>query len=324
MDCVNIAILGTGVIASKLAQAFLITPNARLYAVASRDIDKANSFGKKYNIPNCYGSYSDAIDDPLVDLVYIALPHPFHYIWAKEALLKGKNVLCEKPLCVNSREAKELFNIAKENNLFFSEAMWTRFLPSVSLVTDLVKKGEIGKIKKINATIAHNSTKVKRMTDPHLAGGILLDCGVYLITSIFLLLGADYYDIKTKAKLSKKGVDFHSLTTLYYPNGIIAKLFMAMDIRFKNQIKIIGDKGTITMNTVYNWQNITVKTKTGKRKVSIPSQQAGGFEYMTEKVCSDILNGKKYCEECTPSDTLSVMQLMDTMREKWGLKYPFE
>lgn len=324
MKKVNIAILGTGTIANKLAKAFLITENATLYSVASRDINKSAAFAGKYNIPTFYGSYTEAIEDPLVDLVYIALPHPFHYIWAKEALLCNKNVLCEKPLTVNSKEAEELFRIAKEKNLFFSEAMWTRFLPSVNTVRALIAKGEIGNIKKIKGIIAHDSTRVPRMTDPHLAGGMLLDCGIYLITSVFLLMGNNYSHIKTKAALSKEGVDLHSYIKLFYPDGKAAKLFMAMDMRLGNKIKIIGDKGKIEMSTVYNWQNITLKNKNGKTNVSIPSQNAGGFEYMTKAVCDAILKGKAFCDELTPYDTLSVMHLMDTLREKWSLKYPFE
>ncbi len=324
MKKVNVAILGTGTIANKLAKAFSVTENANLYAVASRDINKASAFAKKHNIPNTYGSYTDAIEDTSVDLIYIALPHPFHYKWAKEALLKGKNVLCEKPLTVNSTEAEELFEIAKEKNLFFSEAMWTRFLPAVKTVKTLIAKGEIGNIKKIKGIIAHDSTHVKRITDPHLAGGMLLDCGIYLITSVFLLMGNSYSGIKTKATLSKQGVDLHSYTTLYYPENKKAKLFMAMDMRLGNSLKIIGDKGTIKMNTVYNWQNITLKTKQGKTKIDIPLQKADGFEYMTKAVCDAILKGKAFCDELTPDDTLSVMHLMDTLREKWNLKYPFE
>ncbi len=324
MKKVNIAILGTGTIANKLAKAFLITENATLYSVASRDINKSAAFAEKYNMSVFYGSYTEAIEDPLVDLVYIALPHPFHYTWAKEALLCNKNVLCEKPLTVNSKEAEELFRIAKEKNLFFSEAMWTRFLPSVNTVRALITKGEIGNIKKIKGIIAHDSTRVPRMTDPHLAGGMLLDCGIYLITSVFLLMGSNYSHIKTKATLSKEGVDLHSYIKLIYPDGKAAKLFMAMDMRLGNKIKIIGDKGKIEMSTVYNWQNITLKNKNGKTNVSIPSQNAGGFEYMTKSVCDAILKGKAFCDELTPDDTLSVMHLMDTLREKWSLKYPFE
>ncbi|MBQ8001862.1 MAG: Gfo/Idh/MocA family oxidoreductase [Clostridia bacterium] len=324
MKKVNVAILGTGVIANKLAKAFSITENANLYAVASRDKGNACVFAEKHGIAKAYGSYKDAIGDPFVDLIYIALPHPLHYTWAKEALLCGKNVLCEKPLCVNSRQAEELFTIAKEKGLFFSEAMWTRFLPVVKTVKKLIDDGEVGNIKKINALIAHDSTKVYRMTDPSLAGGILLDCGVYLITSVFLLMGDEYSHIKTKARLSKKGVDLHSLTCLTYPDQSVAKLFMAMNIRLGNKIKIIGTKGTITMNTVYNWQNVTLKNSKGKQKIAIPQQRAGGFEYMTEGVCNAILQGKKYCDELTPADTLSVMQLMDSLREKWNLKYPCE
>ncbi len=324
MKKVNVAILGTGTIANKLAKAFLITPNANLYAVASRDKEKALAFSEKYNIPNAYGSYEDALDDINTDLVYIALPHPFHYVWAKEALLKGKNVLCEKPLTVNSKQAQELFTIAKEKNLFFSEAMWTRFLPSVKSVVDVVNSGSIGKIKKIKGSVAYNSKNTERMSSLNLAGGMLLDCGVYLITGVFILLGYNYSHFKTKAKLSKEGVDLHSLTHIYYPNGQKASLFAAMDIKGRNKIKIIGEKGVITIKNVFNWQDIKIKTKNGTTFIPISKQKTGGYEYMTEAVCNSILENKTYCRELTPQDTLSVMQFMDSVRSHWKLKYPCE
>lgn len=324
MNKINVAILGTGTIANKLAKAFLATESANLYAVASRSIDKAEAFAKKHNIPNCYGSYMDALNDPDVDLIYIALPHTLHYTWAHEALLKGKNVLCEKPLCVNTSQAAKLFNLAAEKQLFLMEAMWTRFLPAINIVKDLINSGKIGEIKKIKGIIAHNSTGVRRMTDPNLAGGILLDCGIYLITSVFLLMGSNFTRLKTKATLSKQGVDLHSITTLYYPDNKTARFFMAMDIPLGNSLKIIGTKGTIKLNVVYNWQNIILKNKNGKQKINTPHQNAGGFEYMTEAVCNAILQNKACCDELTPFDTLEVMRLMDTLREMWNLKYPFE
>lgn len=324
MNRVKIAIIGTGNIANRLAAAFNATAKAHLYAVASRDINKAAAFAEKHSIQKAYGSYDEAICDPSVDLVYIALPHPFHYTIAKKSLLANKNVLCEKPLTVNFSQAEELFTLAKEKHLFFSEAMWTRFLPAVKIVTEALAKGSIGTIQKIKGVIAYNSKRINRMTDPNLAGGMLLDCGIYLITSVFLILGKDYLSYSTSAALSKKGVDLHSRTVLTYPSGQTASLFMAMDFRGPNKIKIIGDKGILTMDIAFNWQNIRLKTINGTVKIPVPKQNAGGFEYMTEKVCDAILQGKEYCDELTPSDTLSVMQLMDSLRNDWGLKYPFE
>lgn len=324
MDKVKVAILGTGTIANKLAKAFSITPNASLHAVASRDIKKAAAFSEKYNIPKAYGSYLDAIKDSEVQLVYIALPHPFHYAMAKESLACGKNVLCEKPLTVNAKEAEALFALAKEKNLFFSEAMWTRFLPSVKTVTEIIKNGKIGTIKEIISSVAHDSRHIHRMTDPLLAGGMLLDCGIYLITSVFLLSGKDFSSISTSATLSDEGVDLHSTTILTYPDGASATMFMAMDKNGDNKITIIGDSGTIEMDVVYNWQNIKLTNAEGATSIPIPPQEAGGFEYMTKAVCNAILQGKTHCDELSPQDTLSVMQLMDTIRNCWGLKYPFE
>ncbi len=324
MKKVNVAIIGTGTIAKKLAQAFKITDSACLYAVASRNIRKAEDFAKKHSIPNYYGSYEDAIKDNKVDLVYIALPHPFHYPVAKMSLENKKNTLCEKPVTVNLKEAQELFEIAEKNNLFFSEAMWTRFLPSVKQVSEIIKEGAIGEIKHIKGSVAHMSKNIERMKNPHLAGGMMLDCGVYLISAVQLLLGNNYSHLETKAKLSKEGVDLHSTTHIYYPEGKKASLFVAMDIKGRNKIKIVGEKGIITLKSVYNWQDVKIKTKEQTIILPNPEQKAGGFEYMTKAMCDAILNGEKYCRELTPYDTLSTMSTMDKIRSIWGLKYPFE
>ena len=326
MKKVKIAILGTGQIANKLAKALQKTANAKLYAVASRSIEKAQDFAQKYQIAKAYGSYECALEDEEVSLVYIAVPHAFHYELSKKCLLAGKHVLCEKPITVNAKEADELFSLAADKKLFYSEAMWTRFLPAVKKVRDLLDKGCIGELKFLSATTGFNCMNIPRMIEPSLAGGILLDCGIYLIVSTALLFGEDISDISTNAILSDKGVDLRSITTLSYKDGKTATLIMAMDGEFENKITISGDKGYMDIQVPFNWQNIKIYSASGEstKTVDLPPQNAGGYEYMTEAVCNAILNGKTHCEETSYEKTMFVMKLMDILRKKWNLKYSFE
>lgn len=324
MGRVNIAVLGTGNIARKMVKAMKETSAAAAYAVASRNSEKARAFADEYGIPQHYGSYEEALADERVSLVYIATPHPFHYEWIKNSLLAGKHVLCEKPITVNARQAQELFALAQERGVLLCEAMWTRFLPAVAVVKELLASGCIGKPLAMNGSIGYDSTAVRRMTDPSYAGGILLDCGIYLLTSMVLLFGDDITSFDTEAVLSEQGVDLHSTTRYRFADGKTACLDMAMDALLDNRIVIEGEHGTLTFDTPFYWERITVRADGKMEMVDIPSCKAGGWEYMLDCVCQTILSGKTVCRTVSPDKTIAVMRLMDSLRERWGLRYPFE
>lgn len=326
MKSINVAIIGTGKIANTYVKVFKNADKINVYAVASRSLDKAQEFAAKYEIEKAYGTYEEVLNDENVNLVYIATPHTLHYEMSKMFLEGGKNVLCEKPVTLNSKEAAELFKLAKEKNLFFSEAMWTRFLPVIKTVKDVLDSGRIGNIKFATASTAFNATKNERMTDPALAGGMLLDCGIYVITSIFLLIGEQYKDFSTSCVLSEKGVDLRSITTLTYENDVTATMFMSMDSHFENKIKISGDKGYMEIEVPYNWHNIKIYSPMNEllEEIQPPEQSSWGREYIVDAVADAIINGRTYCEEASPEKILAVMKLMDDMRSKWGLKYPSE
>ena len=326
MNKAKIAIIGTGNIAKKLAVAMQKAKNADLYAVISRDISKAEEFASNFSIPNYYGSYGEGLNDKNIDLVYIAVPHAFHYELTKMCLNAGKNVLCEKPMTINAKQAKEIFDLACEKKLFFSEAMWTRFLPSIKIVKDLIDSGCIGKPKFLTANVGYNCLDIPRMTEPELAGGILLDGGIYILTSAQLLFGEEITSITTDCQLSEKGIDLRSTTTLTYNDGKTATLTMSMDACTESNIIISGEVGYIKINVPYNWQDIKVHIKATKeiKNIEIPTQIAGGYEYMVERVCDSIQKNNIYCEETSAEKTLFIMKLMDELRSRWNMKYPFE
>lgn len=326
MKKINVAIIGTGNIANVYAKVFNNAENINVYAVAGICLDDAQNFANKYGIEKAYGTCEEVINDDKVSLVYIATPPYLHYEMSKMFLEGGKNVLCEKPVTLNSKEAEELFKIAEEKNLFFSEAMWTRFMPVIKTVKDVLDSGKIGNIKFITASTAFNNSDDAQMTSLDLAGGMLLDCGIYVITSIFLLLGENYTDFSTSCILSEKGVDLRSITTFTYENNITATMFTSMDSYFENKIKISGDKGYMEIDVPYNWQNIKIYSPMNEilEEIQPPEQKSFGREYIADSVANAILSGKTYCEEASPDKTLAVMRVMDKLRNKWEMRYPKE
>ena len=326
MKKVKITILGTGNIAHILANTMSKEPLAELRGVAGITIEDAQKFAKEFGIPNAFSSYEEAIADEETDLIYIALPHTFHYPMSKAALLAGKHVLCEKPISINAKLAEELFDLAKKKNLFISEAMWTRFLPSVNIVKNLLEEKVIGEPNFLLISMGCDVRFVKRMIDPNLAGGMLLDCGIYAVASMLLLFGEQIKSISTSGILSEEGVDLRSTTAVVFEDGKLASINLAMDSLYDDKFMISGDKGRIEIDVPFNWQNIRVILENGDvvQKIDIPKQTCGGYEYEIKGVCEAIVSGKTYCEETAPEKILFQMRFMDNLREQWGLVYPDE
>ncbi len=324
MKAVTAAVLGTGNMAAKMVRAMKRVPSIDVAAVASRQYDSAQRFAQTHDIPKAYGSYEAAITDRDVTLVYIATPHPWHYEWIKKALLGGKHVLCEKPMTMNASQAAELFTLAKEKQLFLSEAMWTRFLPAVDIVLDILASGQIGKVRELRVSIGYPMTDIPRMTALSLGGGILLDCGIYALTTALLLMGETVADIQTTAHLSDNGVDWYSHTRLLFENGTTADIAMAMDALLDNDVTVIGDRGKLHFEVPFCWQNLTVTTENGEKPIALPALYANGYGYMLEAVSAALRDGALYCAQSTPKDTLTVLRLMDELRARWGMCYPCE
>lgn len=326
MKKVKITILGTGVIAHMLANAMSNEPLAELCGVASITLEDAKKFAKEFKIPKTFATYEEAIADEETDLIYIALPHTFHYPISKAALLAGKHVLCEKPISINAKQAEELFELAKEKKLFISEAMWTRFLPSVGIVKNLLDEKVIGDTNFLLISMGCDVRFVKRMIDPKLAGGMLLDCGIYAVASMLLLFGEKIKSVSTSCVLSEEGVDLRSTTAVVFEDEKLASINLAMDSIYDDKFMISGDKGRIEIDVAFNWQNIRVILENGEvvREINIPEQTCGGYEYEVKGVCEAIVAGKTFCEETAPEKILTQLRFMDRLREQWGLVYPDE
>ena len=317
----KLGILGTGWIADKMAVTLAGMNCATSYAVASRSKEKAENFAKKYSFSKAYGSYEELADDPQVDLIYIATPHSHHFENSKMCLLKGKPVLCEKAFTVNAEEAEELIKISKEKHVFLAEAIWTRYQPMRKMISDAVESGVIGTPKMLSANLCYPNIAMQRMYDPMLAGGALLDLGVYVLNFAAMFFGSDIKNVSSHCIKYPTGIDAQESITLEYNDGKIAVLSSSLIVKSDRQGIISGDKGFIIVENVNNPQSFSVYDEDYKlvEKVNCPPQITG-YEYQVECCKRAIEEGRTEPVEMPHAETLRIMRQMDSLRKEWGVK----
>ena len=191
MGKLNLAVLGAGNIAETMARTIQGLDDVCAYAVASRDQKKAQEFADKYGFKKVYGSYEEMLADPEVGLVYVATPHSHHYDHCKLCIEAGKPVLCEKAFTANAEQAEELLALAKEKKVFITEAIWTRYMPFLKTMKDVIESGIIGKPCLLTGNLGYTLDHVARMQDPALAGGSLLDLSVYALNFASIIFGTE-------------------------------------------------------------------------------------------------------------------------------------
>lgn len=326
----KIGIIGAGWIAERMVETVSGMKNVQVYAIASRDILKANAFAEKHHIPRAFGSYEDLCKDDDIDLVYIATPHSFHEEHASLAIKNKKNVLVEKAFTINSTQAKKLIALAKKNKVYLAEAIWTRYMSSRKLISDLIKSKIIGNVKYLTANLCYSMAQKERIVKPELAGGALLDIGVYCLNFAFMCFGNDLSGnkitkIDSSVKLTKKGVDESESITIYFKDGKVAYLTSAIDARSDRKGIIWGDKGYIVVENINNPNAINVYSDEDKliKSVKIPSQITG-YEYQVAEAIKMIKAKKLESESMPLAETVFVMQTMDKLRKQWKMIFPQE
>ena len=327
----NIAILGCGSIAYAMAKTLRMMRDqgeeVRLYAAASRDKAKAEAFCKSEGFEVAYGSYEEMADDPNVDLVYIASPHSHHGEHMKLCVSRGKAVLCEKAFTANAQQAREALALAKEKNVLVAEAIWTRYMPSRKIIHDLIAAGELGELRLLEANLHYPIEHIHRIRVPELAGGALLDVGVYPINFCSMFFGNDYVKIDSSVQLMETGVDRQESMTLYYADGRMASLSAGTTCRSDRRCLIAGTKGCLTVDNVNNPLRITLYK--AEEDFAIPHdipvpQQLTGYEYQVRACMEAMKKGEIECPDMPHSESIRVMEIMDELRAQWGVKYPFE
>lgn len=319
----KVGIIGTGTIARKMAHTVNETPNTQLYAIASRTLEKAQSFANEFNAPIAYGSYEQLAKDENVDLIYIATPHTFHAENALMCLEHGRNVLVEKPFAVNAKQAEEVFAKAREKGLFAGEAMWTRFAPLQKEMQKLIKEGVIGEVTSVTASAGGFLTDVPRLVEPALAGGALLDIGIYPLNFASMIIHSEIDRIDTHAVLTDKGVDAQNAFIITYKDGKMAALFSSILSEAGWNGVIYGTEGRIEVEYFLDIRKITI-VKNYKRRELLPPLQINGFDFELNAALDAIANGKCETEEMPHSETVKMLKIMDYLRSRWGVKYPFE
>ncbi|MBP2636891.1 MAG: dehydrogenase [Firmicutes bacterium] len=320
-------ILSTGTIAKKFADTLCQLPNCgTLQAVASRSQEAADQFAGSYNIPRAYNDYLSLVRDPDIDVIYIATPHSLHYENAKLCLEHNKHVLCEKSFTVNLNQATALTQLAKENNLFLMEAFWTKFLPAYQLLNQTIAKGEIGNITHFRAQygFAPTGARYVRKFDPNLAGGTLLDIGVYALGVAAMLLGYQPEHMYSNAIIGEYGTDTFNSIMLSYPNGITAHLITAIGTVIEQEAVLFGTKGQITLPNFSALQSFIVAKSDGISYTVDAPFETNGFEYQIRETAACLLANQTESSIMTHQNTLAIMKLMDEARAAWGLRFPCE
>lgn len=324
MFYIKIGIMGAGNIARNMAYTVNNLDEVELYAIGSRSKDKAVDFAKEFGASKAYSSYEELAMDESIDIVYIATPHSRHYEDCMLCLESGRNVLCEKAFTANADQAKRVISYAEEKGLFISEAIWTRFLPMRFLLDEIIKSGVIGRISSLTADLGYSLGNVERLNKPELAGGALLDLGVYTINFALMVFGSDISNIKSSCVKNKYGVDEHNSIIINFEGGKTAILHSSMVSNLDRRGVIYGDKGRIEFDNINNCEGIRVILNDSTVKSYETPNQITGFEYEVLSSVKAVSQGKTECTEMPHAETLRVMKIMDNLRQEWGIVYPFE
>lgn len=318
-------IIGPGAIANAFAKEINNTENGILSSVYGRNEKKVKDFCEKYNVENYYTNIDEFLNSDKFDAVYIATPHSHHMEYAKKCIKAKKYILCEKPFSYNYGTSKEILEMAKENNVFIMEALWTLFLPAINKAKDWIENGKIGKIKLITANFGFTSEEDinSRLYNPSLAGGALLDVGIYPILFSNYMLNSFPNEIHATAKFTKTNVDETDIINLKYKEGVLASLTCSISADTDNTAIIYGEKGKIVIPTFWMAKEAFLHIE-DKIEKYIDEYEEAGYKYEIEEANNCIINKELESNIASHTVTLELVKIMDEIRSKIGLKYPFE
>lgn len=331
-------LIGPGKIARRFAGAVAGIPGAELRAVLGRDATRAADFAT--NCTNVDGShpgvakgFDELLAGPQIDGIYIATPHAQHGEWVRRCLTAGKAVLCEKPLVPTLAQGQTLVNLARERNVFLMEAVWSRFLPIYAVVAQWLRDRAIGELRGIQSSFCFAAPfdPAGRLFNPALAGGALLDIGIYNLTVTRWVLQAalgacpEPLSIHATGVLAATGVDQRVTATLHFPGGLDSQFICGLDGSAENALTIFGERGVIKLPMRF-WQ----ATEALLQLAGEPDQHAhapfrvNGFEYEIEEAQRCIRAGLIENPTMPHAETLATLGWMDEIRRQVGVHYPFE
>lgn len=321
----NWAILGCGKIAKKFAADLKLLPNANLYAAASRSLENAQSFAAEFGFEKAYGSYEEMVNDPKVDVVYIASPHSHHCEHTLLCLNHQKAVLCEKAFAINTREVNLMLEASRKNNTFLMEAFWTVFQPSFQKAMEIIHSGELGALKMVRSDFAFNAEydPQKRLYNINLGGGSLLDIGIYPIFMSIKALGKPS-EIKTMASFCSTGAEESIMMSFRYPNGEMASLISSFASYSSIQTEFWCENGFLRLNrrsfaptTITYWKN-----QEDEKTITFEKSTGLGYDLEAKHVMECLDTGKLESPLMPHSFSVDLMETMDLVRKDAGIIFP--
>lgn len=316
-------ILGAGRIAEKFCTALNFVEQSEVFAIASRDADRAKAYVDKYNASRFYNNYDDLLKDENVDIIYIATPHAFHYEHAMACLKNKKAVLCEKPMSLSYRQTKEMINAANESKVFLMEGMWTSCMPFIEKIRSLIKDDIIGQPKYLSADFGFKAPEEMegRLYNKALGGGSMMDVGIYPLFLATLIFG-EPSSLKVISKLAVTGVDEYANIVLKYPNGETAHLLSSITFNTAIEAEIIGTKGRIKIkNPWFKATDFSIHLNDGETQYFKMPHLSNGFEHEIMEVIHCMDNGLLQSERMPYHLTLSISKIMEEVLQKAGVIY---
>jgi predicted dehydrogenase len=325
MDKVRWGILAPGKIARKFAEGLTATPDARLEAVGSRDPARAEAFAREFGASRWHGSYEKLVADPGIDAIYVASPHSWHAEHSILALEAGKAVLCEKPFAVNAAQARKVVEAARRRRLFCMEAMWTRFLPTMVRLREILAQGVIGEPRMLTADFGFrcDGNPRSRLMDPAMGGGGLLDVGVYAVSLAFMVLGPAER-VSGLAHIGETGVDEQAVVAMSHRGGALSVCSTGVRTSTPQLAVIMGTQGRIELDRGWwNGKELTVYLPGETRRVE-PPRTGNGYNYEAAEVGRCLREGQLESSVLGLDESVRVLEAMDEARRQWGLRYPME
>ena len=318
-------IIGSGYIAHLFARGLELVADAELTAVASRTPGRAEEFAATYSVSMVYTNYEQLVANDEIDAVYVATTHNFHFENVMLALEYGKHVLCEKPITINAGQLEQLASKARQKKLFLMEAMWTRFMPGIRKLQELLDAEAVGPVNLLQVTfgIDRDEDPEHRLLNPSLAGGALLDLGVYPLNFARIVFGGEPEQATSLAYLGPTGVDETSGYLLRFSGGRMAVLASTCKIIQTEEAALFGKRGVIRVENFFRPSYIHVDSDVGRTTYDV-RYPSSGFQYEIEEATRCILEGRSESSVMPLSESLAIMRTMDRFRSDWGLLYPEE
>lgn len=319
MDTIRWGIVGAGRIAHTFAQDMPATKHGVLRAVAARSGDSAREFADRYGAHDAHAGYEALYNNPDVDAVYVATPHTLHLQNASDALRAGKAVLCEKPITTTAAECQALIHIAEQTSGYLMEAMWTWFLPAIRTAREWVDAGRIGKLVQIKADFGYPKTYApdERQYNADLAGGCLLDMGVYPVALAALFTGQDPEEVSVVSRHAPNGVD-DDVAAIFNYEDCVATLGTSFRAKLQNSAYIIGEDAYIAIPNFWRADECQLWVLDEMVDHFDDGRTTHGFDYQIEAVNEDLLAGKRQSEIMPLSESLRFQRHMDRMRSKFS------